>query len=104
MTWRIHPSRTKAAWVRTVHLPIRSARISLKRELVELLGGQCIDCGYKDHLAALDFDHKDPRCKTHTISSMLCKWYPKAVILEEVAKCELRCANCHRVKTNPEYN
>lgn len=79
---------------------IRSERYRLKRQLVDSLGGKCIDCGYSSHLAALDFDHIDPSKKTSTISRLL----PAAsmeYLLEEVSKCVIRCANCHRIKTNP---
>ena len=56
----------------------------------------CVDCGYNTHPDALDFDHIDPAAKSFTISHA-------SVSLErlmlEVAKCEVRCANCHRIKT-----
>ena len=76
-------------------------RLQLKRLCVNMLGGKCIDCGYCAHLAALDFDHVNPKTKLATVGSLLCNqpWY---LIKEEVAKCVLRCANCHRIKTWPD--
>lgn len=66
--------------------------------LIELKGGKCIDCGYNEHPAAFEFDHL--RDKVAAISSMLntpIKWER---ILAEVEKCELVCANCHRIRTH----
>jgi hypothetical protein len=57
----------------------------------------CIDCGYAAHPAALDFDHRDPATKSFGIGSSLVRTW--VLIEAEVAKCDVRCANCHRVKT-----
>jgi hypothetical protein len=58
----------------------------------------CIDCGHSD-IRVLEFDHVRGQ-KMDEISHMLsqkCGW-PR--IASEIAKCEVRCANCHRIKTN----
>lgn len=54
----------------------------------------CIDCGYKEHPAALDFDH------VHGEKVILVSFAKsKKRADEEMAKCEVRCANCHRIKS-----
>jgi len=53
----------------------------------------CVDCGYCAHPAALDFDHIEAK----TILVSFCKSIKAAD--KEIAKCEVRCANCHRIKT-----
>ena len=59
----------------------------------------CIDCGYNVNPAALEFDHVKE--KSFNISDGAFKsWYE---VFEEIAKCELRCANCHRIKTVERY-
>jgi len=58
----------------------------------------CADCGYNAHPAALDFDHL-PGSKKKTSVSQICSWKDTAVVLAELAKCEVVCANCHRVRT-----
>lgn len=55
----------------------------------------CIDCGYKQYAQALDFDHLGN--KEFGLSYSMSKSMDK--ILEEIAKCEVVCANCHRVRT-----
>lgn len=54
----------------------------------------CVDCGYRSHHAALDFDHIGP-VKNRPVSA--CKSQQQAEA--EIALCEVRCANCHRIKT-----
>lgn len=75
-------------------------RLRLKRNLVDMLGGKCVDCGYSTHLAALDFDHKDPTQKKFLLSRAM-QYMDSRKVMEEAQKCEIRCANCHRVKTHP---
>lgn len=60
-----------------------------------LLVHPCVDCGEKDPIV-LEFDHL--RDKKKNISSLTNDATLKKV-LEEIAKCEVRCANCHRRKT-----
>lgn len=59
---------------------------------------KCVDCG-EDDPVVLDCDHvrgvKRPGGVTEMLRSA-CSW---ALIQEELAKCEIRCANCHRRKT-----
>lgn len=60
----------------------------------------CADCGYKGHPAALEFDHLPQFEKKYTISQITARMaIPHEVVLEEIAKCEVVCANCHRVRT-----
>lgn len=64
--------------------------------LAELKSGPCADCGNRFHPVAMDFDHRDPAEKSFQISKG-----PKNLqrVLAEIAKCDLVCANCHRVRT-----
>ncbi len=58
----------------------------------------CVDCGFNKHPAALCFDHEEPTKKKFTIARMTLYSWEK--ILEEIAKCVVRCANCHSIKTS----
>ena len=56
----------------------------------------CADCGYCEYPEALDFDHIGDD-KVKSVSELLAYGWDK--ILAEIAKCEVVCANCHRVRT-----
>jgi len=58
----------------------------------------CADCGYNAHPSALDFDHLPGSIKEHRLASMS-GGSTKAKIDAEIAKCEVVCANCHRIRT-----
>lgn len=58
----------------------------------------CIDCGYNDHAVALQFDHINDDKKA-SVSNLIRSDYAWSTILEEINKCEVRCANCHSVVT-----
>lgn len=57
------------------------------------LGRGCIDCGFKAYAQALQFDHREPQEKKFVIAH--CLLYSWETILEEVAKCDVRCSICH---------
>jgi hypothetical protein len=58
----------------------------------------CVDCGYKKHAHALDFDHL--RDKKFGVTTAVRNGMAEDKIWDEIAKCELRCANCHREITS----
>ena len=61
---------------------------------VEQLGGKCKKCGEsKSYL--LDFHHRDPKEKESELSD-LSKGYNLDKFFNELHKCDLLCANCHR--------
>ncbi len=58
----------------------------------------CERCGYNQHPAALDFHHKDGSTKLFSMGQAPTRGYSWETILEEIAKCEVLCANCHRIE------
>jgi hypothetical protein len=68
-----------------------------------LLKKSCVDCGESDPIV-LDFDHINPKKKEFCVSQGVRDCRPIEIILEEISKCEIRCANCHRRKTSREGN
>ena len=63
---------------------------------------QCSRCGENDP-RCLDFHHLDPETKITTVSWLMGQRRSKKVILEEIAKCEAICSNCHRKLTLEPY-
>lgn len=60
--------------------------------------GPCADCGQSFPPVAMDFDHKPGEIKSFQVGDSMSR--SKETLLAEIAKCELVCANCHRVRTN----
>lgn len=56
----------------------------------------CVDCGFSD-IRALDFDHVNGE-KDLNLAQTHSYWSVKR-IQREIDKCEVRCSNCHRIKT-----
>jgi hypothetical protein len=73
-----------------------------KKKLIEITGGECCDCGYKKNISALEFHHLDPEEKSFGIDLRKCSNLQWNKLLEEVKKCVLICANCHRERHNPD--
>ena len=75
-------------------------RVDRLREIERLKSVPCPDCEVAYPYYVMDFDHLDPRTKLDKISRLSSKagksW---PLILAEIAKCEVVCANCHRLRT-----
>ncbi len=61
----------------------------------------CIDCG-ETNIVVLEFDHRSG--KDRPISRLIGSGLSREKILNEISKCDVRCANCHRRKTARERN
>jgi 5-methylcytosine-specific restriction endonuclease McrA len=84
----------------------RKIRIRLKRMrqlfvLTYLKTHPCVDCG-EDNPIVLEFDHVRGK-KVNDISGLIENARSEKVISKEMAKCEVRCSNCHKKKTAKEY-
>lgn len=75
---------------------------NIRKEIYKYLElNGCVDCGNKDPLV-LEFDHVRGS-KSANVAKLL-GGYSLEKILEEIAKCEIRCANCHTRKTAKDRN
>lgn len=77
----------------------RERKVTLKKEyaLNYLKNNPCVDCGEKD-VVVLDFDHVKG-VKLKGVAQILHDGHSLSFLKEEINKCEIRCANCHRRKT-----
>lgn len=67
----------------------------LKKFCVEYKGGKCERCGYSKCIGALEFHHINPAQKDFSISHVKSYAFSQT-IKDELNKCNLLCANCHR--------
>ena len=56
----------------------------------------CFDCGFNEHPSALHFDHVRGKKSFNICNAKSIKQAKR-----EIAKCVVRCANCHAIKTWP---
>lgn len=70
-------------------------RKEIRTKIIEYLKTHpCVDCGENDY-AVLEFDHINGNKKTE-VSSLLSNDSSWKTTKQEIEKCEVRCANCHR--------
>ena len=61
-----------------------------------LKAAPCLDCSRTYPPVAMDFDH----VRGEKVSGIARMWsWRRERVLAELAKCDLVCANCHRVRT-----
>lgn len=64
----------------------------------------CADCGGRFDPVCMDFDHLPGHEKLHKISDMIADRVSWKKTAAEIAKCEVVCANCHRLRTKRRLN
>ena len=72
---------------------------NLRVRVSKLKEGPCGDCGGTFNPVCMDFDHRDPTKKDNNVSHGVSRGWGWDRIKKEIEKCDLVCANCHRVRT-----
>ncbi|MEY2434356.1 MAG: hypothetical protein QOC92_4081 [Acidimicrobiaceae bacterium] len=81
-----------------IHARTRRMRLELATLILEyLIVHPCVDCGETDPVV-LEFDHL--RDKVDNVSGLVRRLRTWEAIQDEIAKCEVVCANCHRRRTS----
>jgi len=61
----------------------------------------CADCGQRYPYYVMDFDHREGEIKLFNVSSLNGhRRTSRKKLLDEIAKCDVVCANCHRDRTH----
>jgi hypothetical protein len=95
LTWYQNNSRTHKANVRKNNDRYRE---SIKEVVDAIKSVPCSDCKGTFPPFVMDFDHRSD--KTMNVSRMVAGCYKVASVLKEIEKCDVVCANCHRVRTH----
>jgi hypothetical protein len=91
--------RKKSARLRQAHRVFIN-EIKLARGC-EWVHGDGSICGFREAAEALDFDHLDPSLKVTTVNAL--RSYSLVRALEEAAKCQVLCANHHRIRSKQQF-
>jgi len=78
----------------------------LKQRIIKLMGGKCQSCSLEyngKNGCVFQCHHRDPKQKLFGVNTRTLINYSWTKIKDEIAKCELLCANCHFIKENEEY-
>ena len=70
-----------------------------KEWMNELKSKPCHDCAGSFPVCCMDFDHREGTVKSYNVGNMFARHYSRELIQVEIDKCDLVCANCHRVRT-----
>ena len=75
-------------------------RATLRAAIKESKDVPCTDCGELHPPYVMDFDHLDPTTKVMSVADMVTRNVSLVTLMAEIAKCEVVCANCHRIRTH----
>jgi len=99
---RQHYLDNKETYIENERVRVGRHRERNRRLLVSyLLEHPCIDCGERDPVV-LDLDHREPSLKRLEVTGLAAR-KPWPVVLAEIAKCDVRCASCHRKRTAQQF-
>ncbi|WGH19892.1 HNH endonuclease [Streptomyces phage PumpkinSpice] len=76
----------------------KAARIRRYEKLMKIKNVPCMDCNGEFPSFVMDFDHVRGE-KLADVSDLMqnASWQR---VLDEIAKCDIICANCHRIRTH----
>lgn len=69
--------------------------------IAQIKSAPCMDCGVQYPPYVMHFDHRDPSTKSFTIGNNVAR-FTLDVVLAEIAKCDVVCANCHAERTHQQ--
>lgn len=91
-------AKNRSSRIRTIYADRKRRQVIARKYVYDFLRkNPCMECGETDILV-LDFDHVRGK-KVANISDMLASGRTLLVIIEEMEKCEVVCANDHRRRT-----
>jgi hypothetical protein len=78
---------------------VRVRQAGMVELLRDLRRVPCADCGLRFKPHQMDFDHRHPGMKSFRVMTGRAMLMSTSKVLAEVAKCDIVCANCHRIRT-----
>lgn len=93
-----HYEANKPAMIEKAATFAKERKVYLTQVTSRIKDVPCTDCGVKYPPYVMDFDHVRGT-KKYNVSSMVSRGMSEKTLLEEIAKCEVVCSNCHRART-----
>ena len=95
--WRDKAKGTRRSECKYCHSAYMKQKYQQKKQIVQDLKSQytCAKCG-DSRGYVLDFHHIDPDKKEQTVARMTSNNYQLNKVYNEIQKCIVLCANCHR--------
>jgi hypothetical protein len=78
----------------------RRHRYRIQEMIREAKSKPCADCGQAFPYFVMDFDHRPGEVKVFVISQFTKSHKSQKAVKAEIAKCDVVCANCHRIRTH----
>lgn len=98
-----HYNNNRAYYLKKAQKRNLSIRIKLIGYIKDyLLKNPCVECGESD-ITVLEFDHQSKISKFASVSSLIRARSSLEMVKEEIEKCQVRCANCHRRRTAKQF-
>lgn len=93
---RRHYERNRETMIERAAASNKRVRARNRQIIVEAKSRPCTDCGVEYPPYVMQFDHTGE--KTANIADMMGRASVPA-LLDEIARCEVVCANCHAIRT-----
>lgn len=101
---KTHYRNNKDSYIKRAKISNEKVKDVFKKHIINYLKEHsCIICGEKD-IVVLEFDHRNPKEKKFSIGHHTSMYLNLETIDEEIKKCDVLCANCHRRKTAKNRN
>jgi hypothetical protein len=96
---RKHYQRNKSDYIARAIAYNKKVKKKLTSEINKLKDVPCADCGMKYPHYVMDFDHRPGTHKIANVADLVKSVCVKRALVE-VEKCDIICANCHRIRTH----
>ena len=96
---RLYYQRNKPRFIAKNRRNKNRQRKRLRGLLLEVKRRPCQDCGGAFHPWVMELDHREGTVKEAAVANLVSKGCMDARLLEEIDKCDVVCANCHRMRT-----
>lgn len=96
---RVYYAKNKDKYIAKNRLNKKRQRERLRKILWSFKQTPCQDCGGVFHPWVMELDHRENTEKIEAVSNLVGRGCTDQKLLVEIKKCDVVCANCHRMRT-----